>query len=67
MKYKIERAEKKTTQQGKPFIKATIKDEEAQVVEDVLIWSDFPDFERISVRERKQKELFEQAPEVSKI
>lgn len=45
MKYTIQRSIKKTTQTGKPFIKATLKDEVGQEIENVSIWSDFPNFE----------------------
>jgi hypothetical protein len=45
MKYTIQRSIKKTTQTGKPFIKATLKDETGQEVDNVSIWSDFPNFE----------------------
>jgi hypothetical protein len=47
MKYTIQRSIKKTTQTGKPFIKATLKDEVGQEIENVSIWSDFPQFERL--------------------
>ncbi len=45
MKYTIQRSIKKTTQTGKPFLKATLKDESGQVIDNVSIWSDFPNFE----------------------
>jgi hypothetical protein len=48
MKYKIEGLEKKTTQTGKPFIKAKLQDETGQVVDNVSIWSDFPNFHALN-------------------
>jgi hypothetical protein len=47
MKYIIEQSEKKTTQTGKPFIKAVLRDERGHVTDNVSIWSDFPDFEAL--------------------
>jgi len=48
MKYIIKRSEKKTTQDGRPFIKASLKNEEGQVIDGVSIWSDFPFFSEIN-------------------
>ncbi|MBX4198117.1 hypothetical protein KW782_02160 [Candidatus Parcubacteria bacterium] len=47
MKYTIQRSVKKITQTGKPFIKATLKDEIGQEMDNVSIWSDFPNFESL--------------------
>jgi hypothetical protein len=49
MKYVITRSDKKTTRAGKPFIRATLENEQGLVHENVSIWSDFPEFSLIKV------------------
>jgi len=48
MKYVIKRSQKKTTQQGKPFIKASLLQEDGKVIDNVSIWSDFPFFSELN-------------------
>lgn len=47
-RYIIERSVRKMTQTGKPFLKTTLKDERGDRVEDVIIWQDYPLFERLT-------------------
>lgn len=49
MQYTLEWMEKKTTQTGKSYIKASLKDEQGKVTDNVSIWSDFPNYANLAL------------------
>lgn len=49
MQFKIEKVEKKTTSTGKPMARVDLIGAEGELLENVTVWGDHPDFEALAV------------------